>query len=278
MRFNARDFPEHGVSLIVPSDPSFGDLLAKLEPPSIHDRYSVFLKNDSTRAVVGYSIKWQCFDNRGEIPDGLLSNDTQLNSIVSWVFLHGEESDRRAALDVSEDIIKPHSIWLINPDGPARPLEGHGSSCSAVTSFSITRFDRSGRLIETIEDCASMMVIADGIFFDDGTFIGDDTNGFFTSVKSQLDARYEILQGVQTELESGKKADEIFKELERIRDLEGFGPQELGQHPTAEKFRSFFRGLFARDVLGMKEVFGVDKALEDVQLKLSKSWVTLRKL
>ena len=278
MKLNARDFPEHGVSLIVPSDPSFGHLQAKLEHPSIHDRYSVFLENNSTRAVVGYSIKWQCFDDRGEIPDRDLSNDRNLNSIVSWVFLHGEESDRRAALNGSEDIIKPHSIWLINPDGLARPMEGRGSSCSAVDTFSITRLDKSGRLIETIQDCASMTVIADGIFFDDGTFIGPDSTGFFTEVKSQMDARYEILQGVQNDLKSGKKADEIFKELEGIRDLEGIGSGELGERPTAEKFRSFFRGLFARDVLGMKEVFGVDKALEDVQLKLSKPWVTLRKL
>lgn len=278
MKFNARDFPEHGVSLFVPSDPSFDDLLAKLEPPSIQDRYSVFLKNSSTRAVVGYSIKWQCFDDRGDTVDRNLSNDRNLNRIVSWVFLHGEEPDRRAVLNRSEDIIKPDSIWLINADGPARPMEGPVSSCSAVDTFSITLFDESGRVIETVQDCASTTVIADGIFFDDGTFIGPDTNGFFTEVKSQMDARYEIFRGVQNDLESGKKADEIFKELARICDLEGIGPGELGERPTAEKFRSFFRGLFARDVLGMKEVFGVDKTLEDVQLKLSKPWVTLRKL
>jgi hypothetical protein len=66
MRFNARDFPEHGVSLIVPSDPSFGHLQAKLDSTSIHDPYSVLLRNTGTRAVVGYSIKWQCFDGRGD--------------------------------------------------------------------------------------------------------------------------------------------------------------------------------------------------------------------
>jgi hypothetical protein len=275
VKFNARDFPEHGVSLIVPSDPSFGDLLAKLEPPSIPDRYSVFLKNSSTRSVVGYSIKWQCFDDRGETVDRNLSNDRQLTGIVSWVFLHGEEPDRIALLNRSEDIIKPHSIWLLNADRPVRPLEGPDSSCCTVTTFSITVLDESGRVIETTQDCASMTVIADGIFFDDGTFIGPDTIGFFAEVKSQMDARYEIFRGVQNDLESGKKADEIFKELQRIRDLEG---GRLPGFPAPSEFYSSYRGLFARDVLGMKEIFGVDRALEDVQLKLSKPWVTLRKL
>ena len=104
MKFNAKDFPEQGVSLIVPSDPSFGHLQAKLESTSIDDPYSVFLKNTSSRAVVGYSLKWQCLDGTGETADRNLSNDRHLSNIVSWVFLHGEESDRRAAVDRSENM------------------------------------------------------------------------------------------------------------------------------------------------------------------------------
>lgn len=272
MRFNARDFPDHGVSLIVPSDPSFGHLKAKLESTSIHDPYSVFLKNTSPRAVVGYSIKWQCLDGRGETSDRNLANDRHLNNIVSWVFLHGEESDRRAAVNGSEDIIKPHSIWLISSDGLARPIEGPGGGHEVP--FGTTQLDESSG-VETIQGCASMTVIADGIFFDDGTFIGPDTIGFFTAVKSQMDARYELLRGVQNDLKSGKKADEIFKELERIHDLQGV---RLGELPTADELRSSFRRLFARDVLGKKEYWGADKAIDDVQLQLSKPCVSLRKL
>ncbi len=272
MRFEARDFPEHGVSFIVPSDPSFARLLSKSESTSIHDPYSVLLKNTGARAVVGYSIKWQCFDDRGEVPDRNLSNDRDLRRIVSWIFLHGEESDRRAALDRSEDIIKPHSIWFISFAGAARPIADLGGG--DVVAPGTTQLDEGSR-VESIQGCASITVIADGIFFDDGTFIGPDTIGFFTSVKSQLDARYEILRGVQDDLKSGKKADEIFKKLERIRDLEKV---ELGELPTAGELRSHFRSLFAGDVLGGKEYFGADKAIEDVQLQLSKPWVNLGKL
>ncbi len=90
-----------------------------------------------------------------------------------------------------------------------------------------------------------------------------------------MDARYEILRGVQNELKLGKKAGEIFRGLERIRDREGV---KLGEHPTADVLRSCFRNIFARDVLGKKELLGADKAIEDVQLQLSKPWVNLRKL
>lgn len=63
-----------------------------------------------------------------------------------------------------------------------------------------------------------MTVIADGIFFDDGTFIGPDTTDFFTEVKAQMDARRELLSEIRDELKAGKKADEVFGRLEAIRD------------------------------------------------------------
>ena len=267
VRFDVKDFPEHGISLIVPSDPSVADMKAKLTNAkftSIGNSYSVFLKNTGSRAVVGYRIKWECVDSRGD------ASVRDVSNIVSWIFLHGEESDHRMALNRSKEIIKPGSIWLISFGSPAQPLEREGDEAT----FSTTKFDGSGEA-ETIEGCASVTVIADGIFFDDGTFIGPDTTSFFTEVKSQMDARYEILRGVQNDLKAGKKVDEIFRRLEKIRDQESV---RLGEHPTSDEFRTYFRNLFARDVLGNKEVGGADKAIEDVQLLLSKPWVNLRKL
>lgn len=265
VKYNIKDLPEHGISLIAPSDPSFTNGKTVTIDP-----YSVLLKNTSSRAVVGFAIKWECFDGRGDASDRNLSKDRNLSHLVSWVFLHGEESDRSAAVNESKEIIKPHSIWLISFDSPARPLDGG----DAGVAFGATNLDESGGA-ETLEGCASVTVTADGIFFDDGTFVGPDTTSFFTAVKSQMDAQYEILRGVQNELRSGKNVGEVFTGLERIRDREGV---KLGEHPTPDEFRSYFRSIFARDVLGQKELWGADKAIEDVQLQLSKPWVKLRKL
>ena len=54
--FNVRDFPEHGIYLIGPFDEGFAKMAAQLnEEASITDLlpYSVFLKNTSSRSVVG---------------------------------------------------------------------------------------------------------------------------------------------------------------------------------------------------------------------------------
>ena len=113
-----------------------------------------------------------------------------------------------------------------------------------------------------------MTVSADGVFFDDGTFMGPDTTNFFAKVKTQMDVRYEILQGVENELQSGKNPAEVFKRLEQIRDF------EETQGGTDET-RSYFRALFARDVVGMKNTWGTEKAIKTVELQLSRPWVKL---
>ena len=130
-------------------------------------------------------------------------------------------------------------------------------------------------LTEVQAACPTMTVTADGIFFDDGTFIGPDANNFFAKVKTQMDARYEVLQGVQSDLKSGKNPTEVFRGLEQIRDRER---HLSGGEMTMNELRSFYHSMFAQDVLGMKEMWGVDGAIANVQRQLSRPWVKLRKL
>lgn len=267
VRFNVKDFPEHGISLIAPSDPAFVGLraqLSKSKSDSISELYSVFLKNTASRAVVGYRIKWECVNSSGEVSARDSSN------IISWIFLHGEESDRRRALGQAQEIIKPNSIWLIPFNATAQPLgvDGEDASFAATETDGNVETDRA-------EACRSVTAIADGIFFDDGTFIGPDTTDFFTEVKVQMDARHALLSEIRDDLKAGKKFDEVFRGLEAIRDQPGV---ELGESPSADEFNAYFRRLFAQDVLGKRELWGAAKALEDVHLQLSRPWVQLRKL
>jgi hypothetical protein len=44
------------------------------------------------------------------------------------------------------------------------------------------------------------------------------------------------------------------------------------------ELRAYFRKKYAQDVLGKKEMWGPDKAIEDIQQLLSKPWAKLRKL
>jgi hypothetical protein len=123
--------------------------------------------------------------------------------------------------------------------------------------------------------CSKVTISVDGVFFDDGTFLGADTTAFFNEVKTQMDARYEILSKVESDLRSGVNVQEIIRKLEQIVSQP---MPELPESPSRAEYLNSFRIIFAKDILGMKSVYGVKKAMEDVHQQLSKPWVPLRRL
>ena len=172
VKFNVRGLSEHGVSLVAPSDL----ILTRGRIVSV-DPYSVAIRNTSSKAVVGYSIKWECFDGKSESAATRdMSRDRKFSHSFGFAFMYGEESERRAILKDADEVIQPNSTWLISPDLPARklsePLEeintGHDHAAFA----------------EVQAACPTMTITLDGVFFDDGTFIGPDTNDFFIKVKT----------------------------------------------------------------------------------------------
>lgn len=262
VKFNVKGLPEHNVSLIASSDPIItGGRTVSVDP------YTVVLRNTSSKAVVGYSIKWECFHGKMESPTRDMSHDRKFSNSFGFAFMYADESERRAVLNNADEVINPNTTWLISPDFPARKMNGHIEELS-------TRRDQAA-LAEVQAACPMMTVTLDGVFFDDGTFVGPDTNDFFAKVKTQMDVRYEVLRGVQSDLKSRKDPTEVFRGLEQIRDRER---QVSGGEMTINELRSFYRHMFAQDVLGMKEMWGADGAIANVQRQLSKPWVTLRKL
>ena len=262
VKFNLKGLPEHGISLIAPSDASFNN-----DTPGTFDPYSVVLKNTTSRSVVGYSFKWECADAPTETASRDMSNDRLVSHLIGFAFLYGDESDRKAILNRAEDVIRPNTMWLISFDSPARQITGGAEDVSA-------KLDQAA-VAKAQAACPTITVIADGIFFDDGTFIGPDTNNFFTQVKTQIDTRYEVLQGVQNDLKSGKSSNEVFQRLEQIRHEE---QPPIGGDMTLNDLHSYYRNVFAQDILGKKNLWGPEKAIEEVHQLLSKPWVKLRKL
>jgi hypothetical protein len=47
---------------------------------------------------------------------------------------------------------------------------------------------------------------------------------------------------------------------------------------SLDELRTRYQRLFAQDVLGMKDMWGTEGAIANVQRQLSRPWVTLRKL
>jgi len=258
VKYNIKDLPKHGISLVAPSDPALSKNLKPIDP------YSVFLRNTSSRPIVGYSIKWECFDGKNESASRNTFYDRHLRSNLGVVFMYGEETDRKAILDRLEEVIWQNSTWLISYDLPALPV-------GTVTKEDSPEINEAA-LAQMRAACPEMTITLDGVFFDDGRFVGPDTIGFFTYVETHVAMRHEMFQKVQTELKSGKTPTEVFRGLEQIANSESTEPRA-----ETEVSRTEFRKLFAQDVLGMRNTWGVDKAIEKIQLHLSKPWLKPRK-
>ncbi|MCA1577769.1 MAG: hypothetical protein LC794_10475 [Acidobacteria bacterium] len=262
VRYKIKDLRKHGVSLIAPSD------AAGLGKTVTIDPYSVVMKNTNGRSIVGYSIKWECFGGERESPNRDTSYDYRLSNILGLVFMYGDESERSTVLSRLDGVIAPNSTWLLSPNFPARRLHEGGDEIPPGPTATV--------FAEVLAACPVMTIIADGIFFDDGTFVGPDTRDFFAKVKTQVEVRHEVLERFQSELTSGKTPTDVFRGLEQAhaREFEPAGEREM----SADETRAYFTNLFARDLLGTKTVLGEHKTIENVQRQLSRPWVTLRRL
>jgi len=205
---------------------------------------------------------WQCVDRAG------IADVRDKSNIISYVFLHGDEADRIQAMACDTGVMEPNSTWLISLDGPTERVQdnGAGQSEKRTPTSDLQRISKK---------CSQITISLDGLFLDDGTFLGADTTAFFDEVESKMDARHEILSKVEGDLKSGVSVEDVFRKLEQIA---GQPRPELPDLPSRAEYLSFFRIIFAKDILGMRNVFGTEKAIEDVHQQLSKPWVKLRKL
>ncbi len=262
--FQTKDFPEHGVHLIAPWNPSFAKLaqLVKSDEVSGTAVPPVFLQNTSKHSVVGYRITWACVDK------ARIADVRDKSNIISYVFLHTDESERIQAMACDVNVMEPNSTWFIPLDGPTKRVQDVGAGQTE-------KWMPGSELQRVSTQCSKVTISLDGLFFDDGTFLGPDTTAFFNEVESQMDARHEMLSRVDSDLKARVPVEETFRKLEQIA---GQPRPELPELPSRAEYLSFFRILFAKDILGMKNVFGTEKAIEDVHQQLSKPWVKLRKL
>lgn len=211
---------------------------------------------------MGYRVIWEFVDNKGEI------TQKDVSKIISYLFLHGDEWERNKAIGGEARVIRPNSTWFISLDGPPRRVEKIGTG-RIEDSILVSQVQGMSK------EFYKVTISLDGLFFDDGTFLGADTTGFFNEVKSQMGARYEILSEVENGVKSGANVDGILKKLEQIASQP---MPDLEESPSRSEYMNSFRILIAKDILGMKAVFGTKKAIEDVHQQLSIRWVSLRRL
>lgn len=284
---NVKDLPEYGLHIIGPSDPSFDSMLAKAtkdEPASVVELikpFTFFLSNTGSKHVIAYKFRWECTK-----PDGaVIYKDSSTSS--AWIFTD-DVGDLNKALNKSQDIIKPNSTWLFSlglaprqlDNSPSRPEQsGVWATISNRTdsqeNMGVPDQNQALKLLHNeLAAYTSITIVLDGVFFADGSFAGPDATGFFDAVKSEVDAKLDILNGFQEGIRKGKPSDEIFKEITDISDEPDV---DLGPDSTASDYYRFHRKIFAQELLSQQQSSGSEQTIKHALKRLEKPWVKLRK-
>lgn len=277
----------HGIAVIGPSDPSFDERLAAITSGDEDLRqlveaakpFSLFIKNDSGKDIVGCSIKWEFTKTDGTVvplgnsystPGVLMGMKPVDPSLVNKTSLVGVNS---AAFLSYDPLVKQYvDVALNNPGGTASLNQ---KSREFMRSYVAQLRQQQEKLTQSV---TNITVSMDGAVFDDGLFVGPDGNMFFTHLQARVNAQREISQSVDRDLKQNKRSAEILDRVEGIskkpRAANKPGPSREDYY--AQTYDESLH-LYADELLRVKNSKGSDAAAQYAQDLLGKPWPKLRK-
>jgi hypothetical protein len=246
----------------------FGDdppELIKIAAPT-----SVFLINGSNKALVAYDLT---YDFRAA--DGKVSSNEFSPIFVSALM----DLPRYRLAEDQAVVILPGRARLISP------LFGLGLSKGQVPpSFGDESDEKRQKELmrsaikSTLAWTSSVTITLDGVFFEDGSFVGPDASEFFEITKAKIDAQRDMLEwfveAVRKRERKGESTDTVFSELEAIvKEL----PRATSQGSPADCYKNEKLGL-AQEILRMRDRIGAAKVILEKTRVLETKWPLLHKV
>lgn len=217
------DLQKYGIEVIASTDANFDSELRqyignKDSLVSIVESakpFAFFIKNNSSKGVVGVSLRWKFSYSDGrsdEIPQSeanpgvlmgmkpldpnLIGKTNLINSKDMKFFTHFKQMIGHG-VDFANMRVKNPSInypYRVDPN----PL-----------AISVMNSQKE----QILRGYADFSVSIDGIIFDDGTFAGPDQNFFFDALRGTVQARKDILTDLIEAKSSGKRDTEIVDDI-----------------------------------------------------------------
>lgn len=281
---NVRDLPEYGVRLITAADPSFNGLVAAnlknipLESIESNKPFSVFIKNTGKRDLVAYALKWELVEEDGSVR-------THVSGEGNPNLLMGIEPTRVPALVELSPVVKPTKVkfcsWVPPVEDKGIGVTTGGTPAGTSDPRFLQRAAKGGKRDEIRDYLQTQLrrgrnitISVDGAFFDDGTFVGPNTTGYYEQIEAQIRAKHDMLEEMSNALQEGKTPDEVFQILEPYRSL----PQvRFSEQPTATDFYNFWKKTYAEEAISMRYAAGARQAWDRMSSLYRKTWPVLKR-
>ena len=270
MKFNKKDSPEHGVSIITAADPAFQGLMSTYSgrhpqaPVNDLRPVSVFIENATEKTIVGLKLSWVCKKADGTTVDQVISETTL------WALTNTLGPNTESALKRADRVVQPKSYFFISLAAPSESLTG-----KTVDILDPDAQQEEIRALNSeLRNYTEITVNLDGLFFGDGSFIGTDDK-YYERVKSEVKAREDVLKEIQSGIQQGKSVDDVFKPIEAAAN----GPDiRLGSGSTPREHYQYEKRLSAQEVLNIRKYKGDEKAFEHARMRLGRAWPAIHKL
>jgi hypothetical protein len=287
IQINVKDFRKQGLKLFEPSTLAFkekiSDLLKDKESPEIEalKPFSVVLENTSNKAVVGYWLKWEMIK-----PDGSIDS-RQTGGLTPGQLMDENISDMNHPSLTMGYAIKPNSSRFISlalsfGENQEGTLGAYGSGTKekqAEKPFQQNQgkdiYSISNRLITDLQNYTAITVSLDGVFFQDGTFIGSNSTNFFEKVQAHMDAKRELLEEILFSTRRNISTEEIFTNIAEIANRQ---IDFLSSTSSTTDYYNYYKKLYAEEILQMRKAMDSKRAIAMSLQGLRTSWVKLKKL
>ena len=277
VKMNVKDFPEHGLRLIGPSDSKFDQLLsAELQNQSAEvieavKPYSVFLENRSDNSVVACVIEWAFttpagrneYYREGVFDAHALMEAPQLSDVYKRQSGHIEPNGATLYSLLSTDGTSPMRI-------PLSPGEGE--------LFKQGKLDRAAIVEKTrshLQSYTDITVTIDSAIFEDGSFVGTNSSGFFERAKAAIQANQDLLDEISLAQNSKQTSSQPL--YARLEEMANSRIDRLDSDSTPNDYYNYFKALYANDVLQSMRQFGDDKGIHFALTQKRRAWPKLHK-
>ena len=279
IKIHAKDLPEHGLKIITPSDPSFDGKMKSLLKGQSHEAmdalkpYAFIIENRGEQNAVAYMVQW-CFT----ATDG--KDECYRSAYASPASLMEGEPPIPDEMEEQSGHLKPNKARLFSLISP----DGNGAFSVTISREEAEQIKAGGgidrqamlqRYAAELAKYTDITVSIDGVFFDDGTFVGPDTTGFFVIMKAHVDARRDLLNDMALGLSQlHKSKEEVFGHVEKIASQPDV---DIGSNSTPTQFYHFHQKAYATEILRLRKALGDDKTLAFTLQPLKKEWRKLQK-
>lgn len=231
MEFHCEDLPQYGVVLVPPSSPEYDLLLADIQrridhpvegspplPESIHGRISeqdretsAILLNRSPHGITAIQQVWSFQEANGRAYTSAIGGGWNPSVLLPF--------------GIPEKLLKLYGYWHVILPGSKRYLSGNGEQVGDNSDVRPPEPDEvwTGGVMSTRAggDCSrgpmkKVTLTLDGVFFDDGGFVGPNQKGLWEQIVFSAEAHLRLTTIARHGHDSGVAPQKILAEIETV--------------------------------------------------------------